>query len=583
MKKNNNYKKILSKKNQKWFINFYKKLGRSPRVLHIGNIANNAYNNAKIMNEAGINSDVLCYDYYHIMSNPEWEDADFSKFPSDDFFPNWTKSKIENFDRPKWFVQGPLKICLAYLDAKKDQKKIKTNILWFLLSLLNGTSVINLTGFIKKIREFKRSKIITNIKLFFKIVFSFFKIAKGEIILFFIKIVKGVHIIPIVIIIFYRIVNLKKDHLSINTYIIKAYKKAKKDQRKQFKKLRKIFLSKKKKIDISKKEQIIQEQKEEFTEQFPDQKNFLRKNFYNFFNFNLLKNFKKIFEHYDLIISYSIDPIIPMTCDIPYFSFEHGTLRDIPYEKSGRANLTSLAYRKSIHTFVTNFDCKKSANYLTQGKFTIINHPYDEDSHLQDNNYKLARKDLLKKLDSDFLFFHPTRHDWVKGKGFADKDNDKFLNAFINLRSKGFRIGLIACDWGNNVKQSKKILNRFEKHVHWLKPMGSYKFRSMCKTCDIVVDQFKLGSFGGIVFKSLACGSPVLTYLNKKEVKKQYKVTPPVINCKTQKEIEINIKKILLSPKQLKVIRLKSRRWVKKFHGKVETVNKQVNQFRLNY
>ena len=113
--------------------------------------------------------------------------------------------------------------------------------------------------------------------------------------------------------------------------------------------------------------------------------------------------------------------------------------------------------------------------------------------------------------------------------------------------------------------------------------MGSYKFRSMCKSCDIVVDQFKLGSFGGIVFKSLACGSPVLTYLNKKEVKKQYKVTPPVINCKTQKEIEINIKKILLSPKQLKIIRLKSRRWVKKFHGKVETVNKQVNQFRLNY
>ena len=570
MKKNNNYKKILSKKNQKWFINFYKKLGRPPRVLHIGNIANNAYNNAKIMNEAGISSDVLCYDYYHIMSNPEWEDADFSKFPSDDFFPNWTKSKIKNFDRPKWFVQGPLKLCLNYLDAKKDQKKIKTNILWFLLSLLNGTSVINLAYFIKKIREFIKSKIIKNLKY---IITTFIQITK-EIIILFIQITK--EIIILLICIFFILKKIYQPNYQLQEHLIAIDKKIKKFTLK----LKKVFLRKK---YISKREKIIQKQTEEFTEQFPTQKNFLIKNFFNFFNFNLLENFKKILGHYDLIIAYSIDPIIPLTCDNPYFSFEHGTLRDIPYEKSGRANLTSLAYRKSIHTFVTNFDCKKSANYLTQGRFTIINHPFDEDSHLQDNNYKLARKDLLKKLDSDFLFFHPTRHDWVKGKGFADKDNDKFLNAFINLRSKSFRIGLVVCDWGNNVKQSKKILNKFEKHVHWLKPMGSYKFRSMCKSCDIVVDQFKLGSFGGIVFKSLACGSPVLTYLNKKEVKKQYKVIPPVINCKTQKEIEINIKKILLSPKQLKTIRLKSRGWVKKFHGKVETINKQVNQFRLNY
>ena len=47
-----------------------------PRVLHIGNIANNAYLNARILNEAGIPSDVLVYDYYHVMACPEWEEYD---------------------------------------------------------------------------------------------------------------------------------------------------------------------------------------------------------------------------------------------------------------------------------------------------------------------------------------------------------------------------------------------------------------------------------------------------------------------------------------------------------------------------
>ena len=50
-------------------------MGRKLRVLHIGNIANNAYNNARIQRQYGIDADVLCHDYYHVMATPEWEDG----------------------------------------------------------------------------------------------------------------------------------------------------------------------------------------------------------------------------------------------------------------------------------------------------------------------------------------------------------------------------------------------------------------------------------------------------------------------------------------------------------------------------
>ena len=74
----------LSSANRQWLADFLATHHRAPRVLHIGNIANNAYNNSKLLIEAGVDNDVLCYDYYHTMGCPEWEDADFSDTVADD-------------------------------------------------------------------------------------------------------------------------------------------------------------------------------------------------------------------------------------------------------------------------------------------------------------------------------------------------------------------------------------------------------------------------------------------------------------------------------------------------------------------
>ena len=59
-----------------WLEEFRAQHGRPLRVLHVGNIANNAYNNAKIQREHGIEAHVIAANYYHIMGCPEWEDAD---------------------------------------------------------------------------------------------------------------------------------------------------------------------------------------------------------------------------------------------------------------------------------------------------------------------------------------------------------------------------------------------------------------------------------------------------------------------------------------------------------------------------
>lgn len=72
------------------------------KILHLGNIAENGYLNAKFQRENGIEADVLIYDYHHVAGQPEWEDADFDE-TINELNPDWSKVNLRGFKRPEWF------------------------------------------------------------------------------------------------------------------------------------------------------------------------------------------------------------------------------------------------------------------------------------------------------------------------------------------------------------------------------------------------------------------------------------------------------------------------------------------------
>ena len=69
-----------------WYLRWQRQMNRPLRVLHLGNIANNAFNNARIQRLYGIDSYVIASENYHIMSSPEWEEARFKGDYGDPFF-----------------------------------------------------------------------------------------------------------------------------------------------------------------------------------------------------------------------------------------------------------------------------------------------------------------------------------------------------------------------------------------------------------------------------------------------------------------------------------------------------------------
>ena len=570
---------MLSPENRGWLDEFRKTHGRSPRILHVGNIANNAYNNAKILNEAGLDNYVICYDYYHIMGCPEWEDADFSEFVGDHFRPQWFRFDLRAFRRPKWFIQAPFDLCfqtyekasLAHSDASRLQSAcleasgcIPPKAVSRSTSRGHSLRVALCSRALKRLWPIRvRGRLLRRRWRFHRLRFRrCFRLQ------------------------LYCLARKVRPHrrtrwLARRTLAVLLrqpkipHAESSVDEKATFKEI------------------LARSLAASFFEEFrshchanKSQKRVGGSLSYKDFliYFGALPRWEKhVFSNADYIVAYSTDPIIPMLCGRDYFAFEHGTIRDIPYQDSTQGRLTALAYRKARHVFVTNFDCRSSAEFLAPGRFTMINHPFDEDHGQKIEGRGELRAKLCHDLDSSFLIFHPTRHDWVQGTGYADKSNDVLLRAFCNLRAQGLRLGMVCCDWGKNVAESKRLIEDrgFQKFVKWVQPLPVVAFERTCLACDLVADQFMLGSFGGVVFKAMAVGRPILTFLDESRVREQYSECPPVLNCRTETEIEAGVAQMVADPSIGHRIGAQSREWIVRHHGKASTVNAQVDQFRL--
>jgi len=109
----------IDQSHRAFLARFKRENGRAPRVLNIGNIANNAFKNAAILRKNGIECDVICYDYYHVMGCPEWELASFSTEDINFDAPTWQQIDLGGYERPRWFAQGRFLTCIDYLLAQK--------------------------------------------------------------------------------------------------------------------------------------------------------------------------------------------------------------------------------------------------------------------------------------------------------------------------------------------------------------------------------------------------------------------------------------------------------------------------------
>jgi glycosyltransferase involved in cell wall biosynthesis len=483
------------------------------RILHIGNIANNAYLNSKFLREKDIESDVLCYDYYHVMGCPEWEEVALKGDYGSDFDPDWSKTNLGDFKRPDWFYQGPLNVSAQNI-LNKNSDKPKEQLSWNILDAI-GQKLMIIQSFCYKIysASFKNPQSLR-----------------------------------------VKFLNLLKIPMTPMVNLMILYVYWAKEQ----------LLPKKVRL---KRQQYFKSLIYDFKNYFPDRKDRLRTR--DILTFLYRSNiFDKLFQNYDIVQGYASDPIFPLLAGKhPYIAFEHGTIRDLPFENSSIGRLTALAYRKADLVFITNSDNLAAAKKLGLTNYAAIPHPVIEKWH---NQFRLKALEDRKKYKEKILFC-PVRHDWeVKGTNL-------YIEAMPEIfkRSK-YPLRFVMVEWGENLNKSKKLLKDigFEKKVIWEKAMPRWKLAYWMEMADIVLDQLILPAMGATAPEAMLAAKPVIASYRHEICKWMYPVKPPIVTAYNKEEVTENIIFLLNNPAKAKKIGEAGQKWFKRYHS-VEILSKK--------
>lgn len=264
----------------------------------------------------------------------------------------------------------------------------------------------------------------------------------------------------------------------------------------------------------------------------------------------------QIMRKYDLVLAATEFPIFSLFSLKPFIAIATGSdLRELAKSNSLKGILLRLAYKKAKIVIFTDPDLLKSVKLLKLHNAIYL--PPVRDLS------KISIEELSYNNER-FVFFHPTNHIWNV------KQNDLFIKSYIKLAKKKNNIFLILINKGKDFEKSLALLRESkieDKFAVLPKPLNQKELMSYYQRCDVVVDQFKIGSLGSIGLESMNFSKPVIAYIDKDIYKTLYGEIPPILTSKNETELLMILEKLVDDQDFTKKIGKKSKEWIKKFHS----------------
>ncbi len=454
---------------------------RLPRILYIGNTANNAYYNAKLLrrnNAAEV--DVLCNDDYWIMSSPEWEEADFTGTIDHQFYPDWKSVDLKGYERPRWFAQGTFRTSVEYLTAYRNGDKHRAAQLWKELEL--ERRMANAKA-LKSEAEQTRLHRRWNLHRFWMLLCG--------------NLWDRTFVSP-----------LSEDFLRHCESLVQKFEE--------------IFPERPDKLTLEELT-VYQEKIKLLTELLP---------FYDFVQgyaveplLPLLANFHPYagFEHGTLR-------------DAPEANW---TFKG-PFYPNAIGRTTALGYALADHTFVTNEDCVTSAERLGLKSYSLIPHPLDEVEGFYPSDE--SRPHLLAELKAEVIFFCPIRHDWVdKGTDIYIR----ILPRLRRMVDRPFKVIFTSWGREIEESKALIRELGCEDLVEWRGPFGRVKFVRWLSSVDVVFDQLVYSAFSGLTPRAMACGTPVIAGFDPSAHSALFAEPAPVLYARTEDQVLDRVRQAL--------------------------------------
>jgi len=121
--------------------------------------------------------------------------------------------------------------------------------------------------------------------------------------------------------------------------------------------------------------------------------------------------------------------------------------------------------------------------------------------------------------------------------------------------------------WGTDLAKSLELCKRLniEDKISWLPQLNKQDLIDMYCSCDVVVDQFVVGSYGSASIEALMCGRPVVIKL--KGYDRYYSEELPFVSVQNQKGITDAIIMLSQDRQKRRAIGTRSREWAVKYHS----------------
>ena len=246
----------------------------------------------------------------------------------------------------------------------------------------------------------------------------------------------------------------------------------------------------------------------------------------NNWKFQIVKEMRR--KNYDIIIALTEFPIFTVFSGKPFIVVSTGSdIRELSLEFSLKGLLYRLALKKAkaiLWSEPDKRDILKKLDLIQKSIFLGI-------PRLSNFHPEIIQKNELKEK---LIIFHPTRQDWFH------KGNDKFLMAFKKLCEKRNDLYLILVKDGPDYKKALELLKKIEKKdLYRFIPQANFEeLQYYYNLADVIVDQFKVGSYGMISIEAMMCSKPIILGLNEKLFKEEnIEIPKGVINANSENEI----------------------------------------------
>lgn len=543
-----------------WLADFERQKGRPLRVLHIGNIANNAYNNARIQRQRGIEAYVMSFDYYHIMATPEWEDADFVGDVGDPFMPDWSAVDLNGFERPRWFVAGPIDLCIRYLLAEIGSRPAARKLWWvlnaerWLLSRQTRTAQF--------VRRFMR------------------------------------HVLPPIMFngfINKFIINADVPGYSVIATAFEELLRRLAKFRDTKTTLRQLALIRKlnrniaysRPYEISSRRALLKKRLQPTLNTINADikahggKTMMDEAFLStrmcYWTHPFLAH---LFHQFDVVQCYATYTAIPLMMGRHgpkgYVAYEHGTIRGLPFEDNDEGKLCAASYRAAAKVCITNTDNLSAAEKLRLNFENVIALPHAfDDKKLMAFAQAHAAEAVLLRVDKTVTkqprvtFFTPARQDWTNPNPGLVKNNDRIFHALKILKDEGLRPLLRAVEWGSDVAASKELIRELgiEDMVEWVQPMKKKALWQAYLENHAVVDQFSSPALGGVSFETMVLGRRLISHLDRAMNRRFFGQEPPILYAETAEDIAAAMRRVMLDPDDIAGDGQAAQSWMQVYHS----------------